>query len=110
MKENEYVTFCKCGCGDGVVLKFDTKDDELSLQFVSDNFYVMQKKGKMSFREKIKRIWYIITGNIHPFKIIPAHFSKTLPHFEKTFSRNPLNYLLFSDISLNFVSYKYKIT
>ena len=62
MKENEYVTFCKCGCGDGVVLKFDTEDDELSLQFVSDNFYVMQKKGKMSFREKIKRIWYIITG------------------------------------------------
>lgn len=62
MKENEYVTFCKCGCNDGVVLKFDTEDDELSLQFVSDNFYMIQKKGKMSFREKMKRIWYIIIG------------------------------------------------
>lgn len=62
MTEYEYVTFCKCGCGNGVVLKFDTEDDELSLQFVSDNFFMMKKKGKMSFREKMKRIWYIITG------------------------------------------------
>lgn len=62
MKNNEYVTFCKCGCRNGVVLKFDKEDVELSLQFVSDNFYMMQNKGKNSFKEKMKRIWYIIIG------------------------------------------------
>lgn len=46
----------------GVVLKVDKECGDLSLQFVSDNFYMMQRKGKMSLREKIKRIWYIITG------------------------------------------------
>ncbi len=34
----------------------------MSLQIVSDNFYIMQDKGKMSLREKIKRIWCIIIG------------------------------------------------
>lgn len=62
MKKNEYVTFCKCGCGNGVVLKFNDEDDELSVQLVSDNFYSMQNKGKISFKEKMTRIWYIITG------------------------------------------------
>lgn len=62
MKNDEYVTFCKCGCRNGVVLKADNEDDELSLQLVSDNFYMTQNKGRMSFREKIKRIWYVITG------------------------------------------------
>ena len=62
MKNNEYVTFCRCGFMDGVVLKFDKDDDELSLQFVSDNFYTTQNRGKMSFKEKVKRIWYIITN------------------------------------------------
>lgn len=62
MKNNKYITFCKCGCGNGVVFKIDNEDDELSIQLVSDNFYLGQNKGKMSFREKLKRIWYIITG------------------------------------------------
>lgn len=62
LKDNEYVTFCKCGCGNGIVLKADKEDDELSVQLVSDNFYFRQNKGGMSFREKLKRIWYIITG------------------------------------------------
>lgn len=62
MKEFEFVTFCKCGCGNGIVLKADNENEEVSLQIVSDNFYTMQNKGKMSIIEKIKRIWYIITG------------------------------------------------
>ena len=62
MKENEYVTFCKCGCGNGIVLKAERVDDDTSLQLVSDNFYIMQNKGRMSFKEKLKRIWYIIIG------------------------------------------------
>ncbi len=62
MKKNEYVTFCKCGCGEGVVLKADNTDNELSLQLVSDNFYLMQNQGKMSLKEKLKRIWFIIRG------------------------------------------------
>lgn len=60
MQENEYVTFCECGCRNGVVLKFDNEDDDLSVQLVSDNFYTMQNKGKVSLKEKIKRIWCII--------------------------------------------------
>lgn len=62
MKENEFVTFCNCECGNGIVLKADNEDEEVSLQIVSDTFYIMQDKGKMSLREKIKRIWYIIIG------------------------------------------------
>lgn len=62
MKENEFVTFCNCGCGSGIVLKADNEDEEVSLQIVSDTFYIMQDKGKMPLREKIKRIWYIIIG------------------------------------------------
>ena len=52
MKKNEYVTFCKCGCGNGIVLKADNEDNDLSLQIVSDNFYFMQNKGKISLKEK----------------------------------------------------------
>lgn len=62
MKEDEYITFCKCGCRNGVILKFDNEDEELSVQFVSDNFYFRQNKGRMSFKEKMRRIWYIVTG------------------------------------------------
>lgn len=62
MKKNEYVTFCKCGCSDGIVLKADNNDHELSVQLVSDNFYSMQTKGKISLKEKLKRIWFIIRG------------------------------------------------
>lgn len=67
MKKNEYVTFCKCGCGNGVVLKFDNEDDELSVQLVSDNHYTMQNKGNTSLKEKLRRIWYIITGKEYCF-------------------------------------------
>lgn len=62
MKANEFVAFCNCGCGNGVVLKFDNEDNELSVQLVSDNHYTMQNKGNMSLKEKMKRIWDIITG------------------------------------------------
>lgn len=62
MNNNEYVTFCKCGCGNGVILKFDNEDDELSVQLVSDNFYSIQNKGKMPIKEKLKRIWYVVRG------------------------------------------------
>lgn len=62
MKLNEHVTFCNCGCRDGVVLKADNEYGDLSLQLVSDNFYIMQNKGRMSLKEKLKRIWCIIIG------------------------------------------------
>ena len=48
---------CKCGCGNGVLLKFDKDDEDLSLQLVSDNFYAYQK---CKLLEKLKRIWYVI--------------------------------------------------
>lgn len=67
MNENQFIAFCNCGCGNGVVLKFDNEEDELSVQLVSDNYYTIQTKGKMLFKEKVKRIWYIITGKEYCF-------------------------------------------
>lgn len=63
MKNDKNVTFCKCGCGNGVVLKADKDEDELSLQFVSDVFYCFTRnREKMSIKERLKRIWYIVIG------------------------------------------------
>ena len=52
--------YCKCGCGNEVVLKCH-KDEEtyISMQLVSDNFYIYQKNKLI---EKLKRIWYVIIG------------------------------------------------
>lgn len=60
--KDEFTTFCTCGCGNGIVLKAERVDDDTSLQLVSDLFYTMQNKGRMSLKEKVKRIWYIIKG------------------------------------------------
>lgn len=66
MKDSEYVMFCKCGCKNGVTFKVESEgknwERELSIQLVSDNYYLMQNKGKMRIKEKLKRIWYIITN------------------------------------------------
>ena len=61
MENNQYIRFCKCGCGNGVVLKFDKYDNDLSLQLVSDLFYVNQG-GKFTIKEKLKRIWRIMVN------------------------------------------------
>lgn len=62
--KNKYKTmFCKCGRGNGVILKADNDDDfGVSLQLVSDNFYGGYNNKANSIKEKIKRIWYIIIG------------------------------------------------
>ena len=55
--------FCKCGCGNGVVLKaYNDKDFGVSLQLVSNNFYTGRNNCRNSFKEKVKRIWYILIG------------------------------------------------
>jgi len=59
MQMCEHVMFCECGCGNGVVLKADYEESVLSLQLVSDNFYTRQTN---TFIEKLKSIWFIITG------------------------------------------------
>lgn len=63
-KDRNYKTmFCKCGCGNGVILKADNdKDFGVSLQLVSDNFYSGYNNKRNSIKEKIKRIWCIIVG------------------------------------------------
>lgn len=62
MSNKEFIKFCKCGCGNGIVLQFEKEGGELYLQLMSDNFYLMQSKGKMSIKEKLKRIWCIIAN------------------------------------------------
>lgn len=51
--------YCKCGCGNGVVLKYHKDGSYVSMQLVSDNFYTYQKN---KFIEKLKRIWFVIIG------------------------------------------------
>lgn len=63
-KSKRYKTmFCKCGCGNGVIIKSDNdKDFGVSLQLVSNIFYTGYNNRRNSIKEKIKRIWYIIKG------------------------------------------------
>lgn len=60
--KNSYKTmFCKCGCGNGVILKADDDEDwGVSLQLVSDNFYTNQKSIYSTIKEKWKRIWNVL--------------------------------------------------
>lgn len=41
MENRQYISFCKCGCGNGIVLKTDNENNKLSLQLVNDIFYNM---------------------------------------------------------------------
>lgn len=66
MESQEYTKFCKCGCNNGVILRFDKDEEDLSISLVSDNFY-LQQKNKMSIKEKIKRIWHIIIGKEYSY-------------------------------------------
>lgn len=66
MESQEYTKFCKCGCSNGVVLRFDKDEEDISISLVSDNFY-LQQKNKISIKEKIKRIWYIIIGKEYSY-------------------------------------------
>lgn len=60
---NYKIMFCKCGCGDGILLKAEKDEDfGLSLQLVSDNFYSRQRNKFDELKEKIKRILYVITN------------------------------------------------
>ncbi|MCM1234157.1 MAG: hypothetical protein NC489_28980 [Ruminococcus flavefaciens] len=60
----EYKTmFCSCGCGNGIVLKaYRDKDIGTALEFVSNNFYSGRNSMINVFKEKVKRVWYIIIG------------------------------------------------
>lgn len=61
-KNNESCAlYCSCGCTDGVILKVDKDDDwnTIELSLVSDNFY-LHSQNKISFKDKLKRIWNII--------------------------------------------------
>ena len=73
MENNEYATFCECGCGNGVHLKAYKEDGELSVQLVSNNFYSGRKNIKNSLKEKLKRIWYIIANKEYCYFEILIH-------------------------------------
>lgn len=66
MENQEYTKFCKCGCDNGIILRFDKDEEDLFISLVSDNFY-LQQKNKMSIKEKAKRIWYIIMGREYSY-------------------------------------------
>ena len=55
--KNYSTMFCKCGCGDGVILKVEKDGVGASLQLVSSRFSSQQEN---SLIEKLKRIWCII--------------------------------------------------
>ena len=62
--------YCKCGCGNGVVLRADRDKFGTQLQLVSDNYYSRQKK---SFKDKLERIWCILTGKEYGYFEILVH-------------------------------------
>lgn len=56
---DRFVKFCKCGCNNGVILKFDKTEEELFMSLVSDNFYTYQRNNLL---RKLKAIWSILRG------------------------------------------------
>ena len=57
MKENNAMEgtktlFCKCGCDDGVVLKYEQEDGEAFLSLVTNKFYAEQNNFIKRFVEK----------------------------------------------------------
>lgn len=60
-KKSYKTMFCKCGCGNGIIIKADDdKDWGVSLQLVSDNFYTNQKNIHTMIKEKWKRLWSVL--------------------------------------------------
>lgn len=52
--------FCKCGCNNGVVLKYEQEDGEAFLSLVASKFYMEQNNFIKRFVEKCRRIWAVI--------------------------------------------------
>ena len=75
-RDSKYcVAYCKCGCGNGVVLKVDDDGDSgISLQLVSDNFYSGRNNNRNTIKEKLKRIWYVISGK--EYRYFDLYFDK----------------------------------
>lgn len=87
-KDGNYKTmFCKCGCGNGVILKADhDKDFGASLQLVSDNFYSGHNNRRNSIIEKMKRIWHIFIGKEYCYFDLLIE-SKELQEFKEFVAR-----------------------
>ena len=58
-KNNNCSLYCSCGCSNGVHLKFK-KDLVCELSLVSDIYYSKTEPLWTRFKEKCRRIWYII--------------------------------------------------
>ena len=71
---DELVSYCSCGCQEGVHLKVTKDEDDgknLYLSFVSDKFYSEQENSFSRLKEKLRRIWYILRNKeYHYFEII----------------------------------------
>ena len=66
-KEKDSLTlYCSCGVSDGVLLRTDTFGG-LDIALVSDIFYTSQKSRWDIFKEKCKRIWFIIRNKEYSY-------------------------------------------
>ena len=64
MKNHEIVTFCRCGCGDGFVIKFRHYCDQthIYLETITSGFYSRQNGFFQIIKFRIKAAWFMLTG------------------------------------------------
>lgn len=58
--ENYCGLYCSCGCEDAVTFKVEKDKNSVYVSLVSDGFYSHAMTGWARFKEKCKRIWYIL--------------------------------------------------
>lgn len=67
--ETELAAFCSCGCGEGLHLEVIKDDDGKTayLSLLTNRFYSEQENAFSRFKEKLKRIWYIICNKEYSY-------------------------------------------
>lgn len=62
---HEIVTLCRCGCGDGFVVKFRYSCDDqmyIYLETVYSGFYAKQNGFFQAIKSRIKAAWFMLRG------------------------------------------------
>lgn len=63
LKGQSLIVNCNCGCGKGIEFRVNKdEDDYASLSLISSDWYANQLSGWDIFKEKIKKIWFILRG------------------------------------------------
>lgn len=62
-KGQSLIVNCSCGCGKGIEFRiYKDEDDYVNLSLISSDWYARQLSGWGIFKEKVKKIWFILRG------------------------------------------------